>query len=69
MLKLKIELFSVCVHLGESDPGRGPRGDRDPAEHRWRRRYRAHGAGRPAEDPQPAIPGTARALSDEQSRG
>lgn len=47
---------------GEGDPGGGPRGHRHPAEHRRRRRHRPHGAGRPAEDPQPQVPGTPGAL-------
>lgn len=59
----------MSPYPGEGDPGRGPRGDGDPAEYRRRRRHRAHGAGRPAEDPQPAVPGTPRALRGGQSEG
>ncbi|XP_058684311.1 transcription elongation factor SPT5-like, partial [Poecile atricapillus] len=39
--------------------GRGPRGHRDPAEHRRRGRDRADGPGGAAQDPQPALPGEA----------
>lgn len=54
---------------GEGDSGRRPRGDRDPAEHRRRRRHRPHGAGWPAEDPQPEVPGAPGALKDGTDQG